>query len=392
MNQALEGLKVLDLTRLLPGGYCTLLLADMGADVLKVEDPFGGDYVRWFPPKVKEESVYFLAVNRNKKSMKLNLKPERGKQIFRELVKGYDVLVEGFRPGVMKRLGLGYEEISKINPRIVYCSISGYGQDGPYSQRAGHDINYIGIAGILGITGFKDRPPVVPGVPVADFGGGGMLAALGIMMALYHRSHSGRGQYVDISMMDGVASWMANIAAKHFSENDPHNRGEVDLAGGFICYDAYETKDGRHLSVGALEPKFWTNFCRLIDREDLIDAQVDSTEDGRLKKEITAIFKSKTLDEWLSLLGEHDTCIEKINTVAEAMEDPQILHRKMVVEIDHPTEGPVKGIGIPVKLSETPGSVDRLPAPGYGEHTHEVLRDLGLDEAEIEKLAEEKII
>ena len=392
MDQALEGLKVLDLTRLLPGGYCTMLLADMGADVLKLEDPFGGDYVRWFPPKINEESAYFLAVNRNKKSMKLNLKHERGKEIFKELVKHYDVLVEGFRPGVMDRLGLGYEEISRINPRIVYCSISGYGQDGPYSQRAGHDINYIGVAGILGITGFKDRPPVVPGVPMADFGGGGMLAALGIMMALHYRERSGKGQYVDISMMDGVASWMANIAAKHFALNDPQNRGEVDLAGGFICYDSYETKDGLYLSVGALEPKFWTNFCRLIDREDLIDVQVDATKDGKLKEEIAKIFKGKTMDEWLALLEGHDTCIEKINTVAEAMEDPQMLHRKMVVEIDHPTEGRVKAMGIPIKLSETPGSVDRLPAPAYGMHTSEVLQGLGLSDEEIDKLAGEKVI
>ena len=392
MDQALEGLKVLDLTRLLPGGYCTMLLADMGADVLKLEDPFGGDYVRWFPPKINEESAYFLAVNRNKKSMKLNLKHERGKEIFKELVKHYDVLVEGFRPGVMDKLGLGYEEISRINPRIVYCSISGYGQNGPYSQRAGHDINYIGVAGILGITGFKDRPPVVPGVPMADFGGGGMLAALGIMMALHYRERSGKGQYVDISMMDGVASWMANIAAKHFALNDPQNRGEVDLAGGFICYDSYETKDGLCLSVGALEPKFWTSFCRLIDREDLIDVQVDATEDGKLKEEIAKIFKGKTLDEWLALLEGHDTCIEKINTVAEAMEDPQMLHREMVVEIDHPTEGRVKTMGIPIKLSETPGSVDRLPAPAYGMHTSEVLQGLGLSDEEIDKLAEEKVI
>ena len=392
MKHALEGLKVLDLTRLLPGGYCTLLLADMGADVLKVEDPFGGDYMRWFPPKVNEESAYFLAVNRNKKSMKLNLKHERGKEIFKELAKHYDVLVEGFRPGVMDRLGLGYEEISNINPRIIYGSLSGYGQDGPYSQRAGHDINYIGIAGILGITGFADRPPVLPGVPMADFGGGGMLAALGIMMALYHREQSGKGQYIDISMMDGVASWMANIAAKHFVSNDPHNRGEVDLAGGFVCYGCYETKDGQCLSVGALEPKFWANFCRLIEREDLVDVQVDKDEDGKLKEEVAGIFKSRTMGEWLALLDGEDTCIEKINTVAEAVKDPQMLHRKMVVEMEHPTEGRVKAMGIPIKMSETPGSVDRLPVPAYGAHTREVLLGLGLSEAEIEKMAEEKVI
>ncbi len=395
---ALEGLKVLDLTRLLPGGYCTLLLADMGAEVLKVEDPFGGDYVRWFPPKVKEESAYFLAVNRNKKSMKLNLKHERGKQILMELARHHDVLVEGFRPGVMDKLDLGYEQMSKINPRLVYCSISGYGQDGPYNQRAGHDINYIGIAGILGITGFKDRPPVVPGVPIADFGGGGMLAALGIMMALYSRERTGKGQYVDISMMDGVASWMANVAAKHFVSNDLQNRGEVDLAGGLVCYGTYETKDGRALSVGALEPKFWANVCRLIGREDLIDAQLDletqldTHNNGGLKKQIADIFKSKTMDEWLSLFEGHDTCIEKVNTVAEAMRDPQMLHRKMIVEIDHPTEGPTRAMGIPIKLSDTPGRVDRLPAPAYGQHTREVLEGLGLSEAEIERLAEEKII
>ncbi len=392
MKLALEGLKVLDLTRLLPGGYCTLLLADMGADVLKVEDPFGGDYVRWFPPKVKEESAYFLAVNRNKKSMKLNLKMERGKEILRELIKRYDVLVEGFRPGVMDKLELGYAQACDMNPRIVYCSISGYGQDGPYSQRAGHDINYIGIAGILGITGFKDRPPVVPGVPMADFGGGGMLAALGIMMAIYARDRTGRGQHVDISMMDGVFSWMANIAARHFVERDPMTKGDVDLAGGFICYSTYETKDGRYLSVGALEPKFWATFCRLIGREDLIDAQVDRDRDGALKQEIIKIFKSKTMDEWLSLLEGQDTCVEKINTVAEAVNDPQVLHRKMVVDIEHPTEGRIKSIGAPLKLSHTPPCLDRLPAPAYGEHTSEVLRELGYSPSEIGRLAEEKVI
>lgn len=389
---ALEGLKVLDLTRLLPGGYCTLLLADMGADVLKVEDPFGGDYVRWFPPKVKEESAYFLAVNRNKRSMKLNLKHEQGREIFLEMVQGYDVVVEGFRPGVMDKLGLGYKKISETNPRIIYCSISGYGQDGPYSQRAGHDINYIGIAGILGITGSGDRPPAVPGVPIADFGGGGMLAALGIMMALHHRERSGKGQYIDISMMDGVASWMANAAAKYFAAGDPQKRGETDLAGGLVCYGTYETKDGQYLSVGALEPKFWANFCRLIRREDLVDAQLDVQPNGRLREEIVRIFKSKTRDEWLSLLDGQDTCIEKINTVAEALDDPQVRHRKMVVEIEHPTEGSIKGIGIPIKFSLTPGRVDRLPAPAYGQHTREVLRGLGLTDGEIDQLAADKVI
>jgi len=192
--------------------------------------------------------------------------------------------------------------------------------------------------------------------------------------------------------MDGVASWIANIAAKHFADGDPQNRGDVDLAGGFVCYDCYETKDGRFLSVGALEPKFWANFCRLVEREDLIDSQVDKHADGRLKEEITTIFKSRTLDEWLALLDGEDTCIERVNTVAEAIEDPQIVHREMVVEIDHPTEGRIRAMGNPIKLSETPGSIDRLPAPAYGAHTHEVLRELGLSEEEIGKLSTEKVI
>ncbi len=391
-EQALQGLKVLDLTRLLPGGYCTLLLADMGADVLKVEDPFGGDYVRWFPPKVKEESIYFLAVNRNKKSMKLNLKHERGKEILKKLAQEYDVLVEGFRPGVMQKLGLGYDELSKVNPKIVYCSISGYGQDGPYSQRAGHDINYIGLAGILGLTGYKGQPPVVPAVPMADFGGGGLQAALAIMMALYCRDRTGKGQYVDISMMDGVVPWLANIAAKYFHTNETLKAGEVELAGGFVCYRTYETKDGRYLSVGALEPKFWANFCRLIEREDLVHQQLDIRADGKLEQELISIFKSKTADEWLALLEGEDTCIERVNSIAEAMTDPQILHRQMVVDMDHPTEGRIKALGVAIKLSDTPGRVDRIHAPAYGEHTNEVLSGLGLTPTEIAQLASEQVI
>jgi crotonobetainyl-CoA:carnitine CoA-transferase CaiB-like acyl-CoA transferase len=227
---------------------------------------------------------------------------------------------------------------------------------------------------------------------MADFGGGGLQAALGIMMALYCRDRTGKGQYVDISMMDGVAPWLGNIAARYFHTNESQKAGEAELAGGLVCYRTYETKDGRYLSVGALEPKFWANFCRLIEREDLVHQQLDIRADGKLEREMVSIFKSKTADEWLALLEGEDTCIERVNTIAEAMNDPQVLHRQMVVETDHPTEGRIKSMGISIKLSKTPGRVDRFHAPAYGEHTRAVLTQLGLSQPDIDSLARDTVI
>ncbi|MBI4830622.1 MAG: CoA transferase [Candidatus Lindowbacteria bacterium] len=298
MAGLLEGIKILDLTRLLPGGYCSMLLADMGADVLKVEAPGEGDYMRWNPPMLKNMSALFAAINRNKRSMTLNLKHAEGKKIFEKLIRDFDVLLEGNRPGVMEKLGFGYNTVSKINPRLIYCSISGYGQDGPYRDEVGHDINYIGVAGVLAMTGHRGGPPVVPAVQIGDLAGGAMFAAIGILAAIIGRSQTGKGRYVDISMADGVVSWLSIHAAKHFADGDTLERGQMRLSGQYPCYAVYETKDLRHISLGALEEKFWVNFCRAVERSDLVDKQFDASEGpSGTQAQVARIFKQRTKEE-----------------------------------------------------------------------------------------------
>ena len=264
----LKELKMLDLSRLLPGPYCTLLLADLGMEVLKVEDLEQGDYMRAMGPVREKDSANFLALNRNKKSMKLNLKVKEGREIFYKLIETYDIILEGFRPGVMERLGIGYQELKKRNPRVIFCSLSGYGQDGPYRERSGHDVNYIGLGGVLELIGSQNGPPVIPGVQIADIGAGGMMAAIAILSAAIHREKTGEGQSLDISMMDGVISWLSIHAGKYFMDREVLKRGEIQLAGRYACYQVYSTKDGRHMSLGALEPKFWMNFCEAIGRRN----------------------------------------------------------------------------------------------------------------------------
>src|SRR5215208_5760740 len=274
---ALSDVKVLDLSRLLPGGFCSLMLADFGAEVLKVEDTGMGDYVRWAIPRYEgaEESAsaaYFLALNRGKKSIRINLKEERGREVLLKLVKEYDVVLESFRPGVLDRLGVGYERMKQENPRLVYCAITGYGQDGPYRDRSGHDMNYLGLVGLLGLTGDREGPPVQAAGQIADVGGGALMAAVGILAALHERQRSGEGQLVDISMADGSLSWLAMVAARHFADGIVPRRGSIELAGGLVCYRPYACRDG-HVTLGALEPKFWRNWCVGVGREDLIEKQ-----------------------------------------------------------------------------------------------------------------------
>jgi crotonobetainyl-CoA:carnitine CoA-transferase CaiB-like acyl-CoA transferase len=367
--EALHGIKVLDLTRLLPGNFCTLVLADYGADVLKIEDTDRGDYGRWYPPRVRNQSAYFLGLNRNKKSMKLNLKTDEGKVIFMQLARKSDVILEGFRPGVVDRLGIGYDVVREVNPKIIYCSISGFGQDGPYRDKVGHDINYIGIAGILGITGQRDGPPIIPGIQIADIGAGGTMAAIGILMALIHREKTGKGQYIDVSMLDGVVSWLSMFASKYFVDGQTPEREGMMLNGQFPCYRVYKTKDGKYITIGALEEKFWKNLCQAVGR----------------------IFLTKTRDEWIEYLEGFEICHGPVNDFQGAFSDPQVLHREMIFEVDHPTEGHLKQVGFPIKFSETPGRV-RLPSPGYGEHTGEVLKELGYADEKIKDLGKSGVI
>ena len=389
---ALDGLKVLDLSRLLPGPFCSLLLADLGADVLKVEDTGMGDYVRWAPPHypgVEQSSAgaLFLSLNRNKRSIRLDLKQDGGKEVLMDLVKDADVVLEGFRPGVLNRLGVGYEAMKAVNPGIVYCAITGYGQDGPGRDAAGHDMNYLALGGMLGLTGDADGGPVQNAGQVADIGGGALMAAFSILAALRSRDKTGEGQFVDVSMFDGAMAWLAMPAAKTMLDGEPVERGKMELAGGLMCYRPYACADG-HVALGALEGKFWKAFCEGIGREDLIDQQFQPLGSD-VHNEVVEIFKSRTRDEWETFAGEHDCCLTPVLTLDEALDSELVKARKMIAPLTQPgAEKPVRLLGAPVKMSGTPADTDRLPGPGLGEHTDEVLASLGYDEQKVSALKE----
>jgi len=389
----LSDVKVLDLTRLLPGGFCSLLLADLGADVLKVEDTGMGDYIRWAPPYYGGEeqqalgtrSSLYLSLNRGKRSLRLDLKADAGREALLRLVASHDVVLDGFRPGVLERLGVGYERMREANPGIVYCAITGYGQDGPYAQRAGHDTNYLALVGLLGLTGARGGPPVQAGGQIADIGGGGLIAAFGVMAALHERQRSGEGQMVDVSMADGALSWLAMVAGRYFCDGEVPRRGEGDLSGGRVCYLPYEAADG-WVSCGALEPKFWAAFCNGVDRPDLIEGQFEAPGSDAWH-DVAAVFRSRTREQWRAFNDEHDCCIEPVLDLDEALDSELVRARQMVVELDQPGLGTVRQLGNPVKLSRTPADPSR-PAPALGEHTEEALREAGYDDEGIAALLE----
>lgn len=378
---------MLDLTRLLPGGYATLLLADLGADVVKVEEPGKGDYIRWTPPMVGEFSSGHISLNRNKRSLTLNLKTDEGRRVFLDLVPKFDVVIESFRPGVMDRLGVGWGVLKEVNPRLIYCAISGYGQDGPRSGAAGHDVNYAGYAGALSINGEAGRRPVIPGVQVGDLGGGGMAAVIAILAALQQRATTGRGDFCDVSMTDGVVSWLSIHAGEYFATGKSPEAERMHLSGAYPCYRIYPAADG-YLTVGALEPQFWTRLCELIDRPDLAgDAFAMGERRNEVVEQLSTLFSSKTRAEWMEILGSEDVCVGPVNSFSEAFADEQIVGRGMVLEGEVPAAGTVRMVGNPIKLE---GSADeevlRRPPPRMGEHTDEILAELGLTGDDLEKL------
>jgi alpha-methylacyl-CoA racemase len=385
----LDGVRVLDLSRLLPGPFASLLLADFGADVVKVEDTGAGDYAREAPPYVdgaapSTKSAPFIALNRNKRSIRLDLKAPEGREALLDLVAEAHVVLESFRPGVMERLGLGLDVLRARNPAIVHCAISGFGQTGPLTQRPGHDMNYLALAGVLALNGNRDGAPVLGGVQIADLGGGAQMAVIGILTALRHAERTGEGQSVDVSMTDGALSWTAMESAAAFQGEKPR-RGHTLLTGRHVCYLPYECQDG-WITIGALEPKFWLEFCTGVDRQDLVPHQFDPPGSDA-HAQVAEIARSRTRAEWAAFGEQHDACLEPVWELEEALESDLVRERGMVVELDQPgATAPVRALGVPIKLSGTPGDVHRRPAPGLGEHTEEVLREAGWDDARIAAL------
>lgn len=376
-------MRLLDLSRLLPGPYCSRILADFGFEVIKVEPPGGGDWSRYVPPLDPEtgQGLLFTALNRGKKSFTANLKTDEGRAILLRLVETADVLLETFRPGVMERLGLGYETLAQVNARLVYCSLSGYGPTGPYRDRAGHDLNYQGLAGLLDLTGPRDGPPSMPGVALADLSGA-LWATNGILMALLERERSGQGQRVDSSLLGGALSLLP-LAVAQLKGGQPPARGAGELSGGVVCYNLYETGDGGHLSLSALEPGFWLIFCQAIGREELQGQQYAPALPGEpAYDELCALFLTRTRQEWIEVLGGLDACCDPVYSVEEALASAPVQALDMLTE-----EGlrpPVQLSGQPVRMATT--------APLLGEHTTAILAELGYDAARLEELQGQGVV
>jgi crotonobetainyl-CoA:carnitine CoA-transferase CaiB-like acyl-CoA transferase len=380
-NLPLEGIKILDLGTMTPGKYCTHMLSDLGADVIRVERHFA------VSTKIDDED---LILNRNKRSIALNLRTEEAKQVFYKLAQNADVILESNRPGVTKRMGVDYETIKEMNPRIIYCSLSGFGQDGPYARLPAFDMVFMAIGGLLGLTAEKDRPPRVPGIYVAD-AGSGLLAAIGILTAIVARQKTDQGQFIDIAMLDGVLSMLTTISGFLRPSGKP---AQEEYLGDWVVpgYNVYETHDNKYVALGIFRPQSWQALCQVLGREDFVDHQWATGEKhGEILSFLEETFRTKTRDEWCRMLRELDVEIGPVNSLPEVYADPQVLHRQMVVEVDHPTAGKMNQVGIPIKFSETPARL-RTPAPAIGQDTDSILKELEYDEKDIQALRDAQAI
>ena len=378
-NGALTGIKVIDLSRLLPGPYCSMILADHGARVINVEDR-----------RYEAEGLMVSTIMRNKEHMALDLKAPEGLEIFFQLVRDADVVIEGFRPGVVQRLGVDYDRVISANPGIVYCSLTGYGQTGPMRDTAGHDVNYLGRAGVLDIIGYRDLPPVIPGIQIADMVGA-MNAVIGILLALFHRERTGQGQHIDISMTDTMLAMMpVALLMKQLLGSLPE-RGSSMLSHRYACYNTYETADGRHISVGCVEARFWEQLCRFLECPEFIPLQYDETQREAIIATLQEKFSTRSLAEWERDMAGLDICCGGIHNLEEALVDDLFIERDMVRHFPGADGQPVTSIGTPIKLSATPGSL-RHPPVGFGENTVAVLKELGYTNEDIDQLARKRII
>ena len=391
-DKPLDGIRVLDLTRLLPGPVCTLHLADLGADVIKIEDTGRGDYARTLGAPPARTAPVFLAINRNKRGLRLDLKHAEGVAVFLDLVRTAHVVVEGFRPGVVDRLGVGYEAARAANPAIVYCAISGYGQTGPYRERAGHDLNYCSHAGLTDQIGEAERDPVIPNFQIADILGGALVPVMGILAALFDAQRTGRGRYVDAAMSEGVLAHNVQALAAVASRGRVAQRGGDLLSGREACYRVYRTADGRHMAVGALESKFWEEVCDVLGRPDLKgDHWAAGGDPAHAIAEVSRLFAQRTQAEWVEAFAGHDCCVSPVIPFEETLTDPQHAARGMFVRAPHPEAGDVLQMALPLKLSDFRFEV-RRPAPAPGEHTEELLGALGYDTARIAALRESGVL
>lgn len=382
MSKPLEGIRVLDLTRLLPGPAATQYLADMGADVIKIEDTRSGDYARFGPPSNQRNASLFHLLNRNKRSMRLNLAKPEGQHILHGLVRTADVVVESFRPGVAARLGFDYATLQQVQPRIIVASISGFGQTGPYAQRATHDVNAVAYAGVLDQIGTSERP-VIPNFQIADLPGAALHTVVGITTALFERERIGSaypGKAIDISMLDCALAMNVVAMATLQGQHQQPTRERDTLSGALPCYSLYATKDGRFVALGALEYKFWEAFCIAIGEPEFAKKHlVTGTEEEGVRAMLTRVFAERTLLEWDAFAAEHDVCVAPVLTIDEAMDDPQIRSRELLVTQHDPVDGRQQLLAFPIKMSDFSFEI-RRPAPQYGEHTAEILQELNIDD------------
>ncbi len=370
--QALSGIRVLDMSRLLPGPYCTMLLADFGAEVIKIEEPGKGDYSRSFPPFLKDFGYWHLQLNRNKQSVVLDLKSEEGKNTFLELVKTADVVVESYRPGVLEKLGVDYAAAAKVNPKIIYCSLSGYGSKGPLAHKADHDLGYLSLAGVTAMSGEADGAPAIPGVLMADMNAA-LSAGMSIMIALRHAALTGQGQAIDISLFNVAMTLMPGAASLFFGSGFVAERGNNWLTGAYANYNIYKTSDGRYVSVGCLEKKFWRSLCNALGRDELTDMIDDEKNHPYLKEELAAIFRQKTMREWEAYFTDKDACVTPVLNFKEAVESAQVQANEMVLKVQDEELGSYQQLGFAMKLSKTPARLTKR-APRLGEDTEKVLK------------------